>query len=299
MLPLGPPSHSGADWRQGNYIFSHFYNLAIASTKLSVLALYHRIFATRTYRLLVWATATFVLLWLLTIEVVLGFACRPVQAFWGAAPGTCLDLVVFGYFTNITNLVADLWIFALPIPMLLGLQAKLSKKIGLCFLFSVGLGTCAISAARLTWVFSFGSPDITCESSRLWMPFVQVADPFCEGTQVSLGILSAWEPCGGILGGNLPIVYKTIKGIFPGKNASSAPSDQKTGSTQESLGPKKENVYYDWVRLDSSGGTAVAMDTVPPSQERRPDTPTPKRSAASMELELFEGHPALASPHAI
>lgn len=299
MLPTGIPPCSCADWRQGNYIFSHFYNLAIASTKLSVLALYHRIFATRTYRLLVLATGSFVVLWLLTIEVVLGFACRPVQAFWAAAPGTCLDLVAFGYFTNITNLVADLWIFALPIPMLLGLQAKLSKKVGLCFLFSVGLGTCAISAARLTWVFSFGSTDITCESSSLWLPFLQATNVLCEGTQVSLGILSAWEPCGGILGGNLPIVYKTMKGIFSGRGSASAPSDQKTGSTQESLGPKKKSVHCDWVRLDSSGGTAVTMAIVRPSQKRHSDTIVPKRSAASMELELLEDLPTPASPHAL
>lgn len=144
------------------------------------------------------ATASFVVLWLLTIEVVLGFACRPVQAFWGAAPGACLDLVAFGYFTNTTNLAADLWIFALPIPMLLGLQAKLSKKVGLCLLFSVGLGTCAISAARLTWVFSFGSTDTTCKFPDL------VCYPYSLLMHFTKGPKCLWESC---RPGSLAVAY--------------------------------------------------------------------------------------------
>lgn len=101
------------------------------------------------------------------MEVVLGFSCRPIQAFWGDSEGTCINLVAFTYFTNITNLVTDLWIFALPIPIILRLQTSRDKRIGLCFLFSVGLGTCAISAARLSFVFGVGSVDYTCKHQSL------------------------------------------------------------------------------------------------------------------------------------
>jgi hypothetical protein len=114
------------------------------------------------------ATAAFVVAWIVVMEVVLGFSCRPIQAFWGEKEGTCVNLVAFTYFTNITNLVTDLWIFALPIPIILGLQASREKKIGLCFLFSIGLGTCAISAARLSFVFGVGSVDYTCKGRYLY-----------------------------------------------------------------------------------------------------------------------------------
>lgn len=46
-------------------------------------------------------------MWLVTMEVVLGLECRPIQAWWGAAEGSCLNQVAFGYFTNITNLTSD------------------------------------------------------------------------------------------------------------------------------------------------------------------------------------------------
>ncbi|KAK6064691.1 hypothetical protein SCUP515_11662 [Seiridium cupressi] len=209
----------------GNYIFSHFYDVAIASTKLSVLALYYRIFIMRTFRSFVIGTAVFVTLWMITMEVVLGFECRPIQAWWYAADGICIDLVAFAYFTNITNLVADMWIFTMPIPVILRLKANSNKELGLVFLFSVGLGTCGISAARLAFVFSQGSADITWD-------------------EVPLGILSAWEPCGGILCANLPMIYGAFfRTTNPPKSSSAAPN-----STQQS----NQNSQREWVRLNNS-----------------------------------------------
>lgn len=147
--------------------------------KLSVLALYYRIFAAYKFRIIIIITAVVVVSWLLAMEILLGLGCRPVQGWWDAtvaATATCVDKVAFTYSTNITNLLTDIWIFLMPIPIILGLQASRDKKIGLCFLFSVGLGTCAISAARLSVVFTVGTEDITCRvflsSSLLFIPAV-------------------------------------------------------------------------------------------------------------------------------
>lgn len=110
-------------------------------------------------------TATLIVMWLITMEVVLGLQCRPIQALWGALDGECLNLVASGYFINISNLVSDMWIFLLPIPTILRLHTSKHRKISLCFLFSVGLGTCVISGARLSVVVSLGATDITCKHS--------------------------------------------------------------------------------------------------------------------------------------
>ncbi|KAJ5103607.1 integral membrane PTH11-like protein [Penicillium argentinense] len=180
----------------GDYIFSHFYNAAIVGTKLSVLALYHRIFVTRSFRLMVISTAVFIFLWFCAMEISLGLECRPIQVFWDASvKGKCNNLVALTYFTNIVNLVADIWIFILPLPVIYKLQISISRKIGLSFLFGVGLATCAISAARLSVVVSQGSPDFT------W-------------AGVPLGVLSAFEPLGGILCANLPVLYRYFAKAF-------------------------------------------------------------------------------------
>lgn len=148
---------------QGDYIFSHFYNFGIATTKLAVLALYHRLFETPLFKKLVIGTASFVVAWILVMEIAMLAGCRPVQAWWGAAEGSCFDKIAFTFFTNITNLVTDLWIFSMPIPTIMRLQALRDRRLSLCFLFSVGLGTCLISAARLGFVVAVGTGDITCE----------------------------------------------------------------------------------------------------------------------------------------
>ncbi|KAL3455772.1 hypothetical protein BJX64DRAFT_294731 [Aspergillus heterothallicus] len=241
-LVYGPPHGMGRHidvvteqdvktFMMGDYIFSHFYNAAIASTKLSVLALYYRIFPKTTFRCLLILTATFVVLWLLTMELVLGFQCRPIARFWDSdIPGACFDLVAFSYFTNITNLITDLWIFALPIPIICGLQVSRNKKVGLSLLFSIGLATCAVSAARLSVVVSQGSPDFTYEG-------------------VSLGILSVWEPLGGILCANLPICYKPLASGFRkamGLSAASAQSGTACSINQRRC----------WYKLDKASRTS-------------------------------------------
>ncbi|KAI1801122.1 hypothetical protein F4811DRAFT_556131 [Daldinia bambusicola] len=216
----------------GDYVFSHFYDFAIASTKLSVLALYYRIFAATKFRIIVIVTAVCVTIWLILMEVLLGLGCQPVQGWWNsaaAATATCVDKLAFTYSTNIINLIFDMWIFTMPIPIILGLQASREKKIGLCFLFSIGLGTCAISATRLSVVVSVRSKDIT------W-------------TEVPLGILSAWEPCGSILCANLPLVYKPLVHAIQ-KLRSSIKSSR---SRSHDLGARLPPSYHDWTRLDSN-----------------------------------------------
>ncbi|KAL3474063.1 hypothetical protein BJX99DRAFT_271916 [Aspergillus californicus] len=211
----------------GDYVFSHFYDFAIASTKLSVLALYYRIFPKRAFRRVVILTAVFVLLWLATMSFVLGFMCRPIQRFWDVSvQGHCLNLVAFSYFTNITNLVTDLWIFVLPLPIILQLHVSRNKKIGLSFLFCIGLATCGISAARLSVVVSQGSSDFTCD--------------------VPLGILSVWEPLGGILCANLPITYKPLSTAFR----------KVTGLSSSDTSPDiSKRSPRSWHRLDHMGKT--------------------------------------------
>ncbi|KAL4739345.1 hypothetical protein BDV11DRAFT_170142 [Aspergillus similis] len=233
----------------GDYIFSHFYDFAIASTKLSVLALYHRIFPKPVFRRIIILTAIFVVLWLMTMELVLGFQCRPIQRFWDQdVEGKCFNLVAFSYFTNITNLTTDLWILVLPLPIILRLQVSRSKKIRLALLFSVGLATCSVSAARLSVVVSQGSADFT------W-------------AGVPLGILSVWEPLGGILCANLPISHKLfssairkVTGRTSSERSRLSPTSPRSWYQLENLPHRKANRNLD-LTTDTYYTTHSDMDS--------------------------------------
>jgi hypothetical protein len=74
------------------------------------------------------------------MEIILGLQCLPISRFWDSdVRGKCFNLVALTYFTNITNLVTDAWIFVLPLPVIFKLQMSHNRKIALSLLFSIGL----------------------------------------------------------------------------------------------------------------------------------------------------------------
>lgn len=126
--------------RKGDYIFSHFYDIALVSVKLSILAFYWRVFIHPVFRYIVIATAVFVSAWGIGITVALGLVCRPLASFWDSnIIGKCLSIVQFTYFTNISNMITDLWIFLMPVPMIWHMQLQTKKKLMLSTIFCIGL----------------------------------------------------------------------------------------------------------------------------------------------------------------
>lgn len=126
--------------RKGDFVFSHFYDFALVFVKLGILAFYWRVFVHPIFRKIVLATATFVIAWGIGITVTLFLVCRPLNAYWDSTVnGTCLTIVTFTYFTNISNLITDIWIFLMPVPMIWHLQLQTKKKLLLSLIFCVGL----------------------------------------------------------------------------------------------------------------------------------------------------------------
>jgi hypothetical protein len=65
--------------------------------------------------------------------------CRPVTYNWNKTiTGTCADVALAYLFAGISNLLIDLIIVALPLPMLWKLQLPVAKKIGISAMFSIG-----------------------------------------------------------------------------------------------------------------------------------------------------------------
>ncbi|RAK99372.1 integral membrane PTH11-like protein [Aspergillus ibericus CBS 121593] len=178
---------------KGDYIASHLYNVGLASVKLSILALYYRIFTIPWFRKTVIGCGAFVCLWIATIEIFMGLLCRPLEAFWDASvKGHCFNSSALSYYVNTSNMITDIVIFALPIGVIVRLRTTRHNKIALCIIFSIGFITCGISAARLAFVFAQTSSDVTWDG-------------------VELGVLSGFESLGGILCANLPIIYRLFK----------------------------------------------------------------------------------------
>ena len=129
---------------QLEYAFEYLWALSISAVKLSVLFFYRRLFprenTSRHWRIchytLCGASICFGVISLFGGA----FQCAPVAYLWDKAipGGTCIDFIAFARFTSIFNIVTDILILALPIPIVWQLHLERSKKIGVIGLFLLG-----------------------------------------------------------------------------------------------------------------------------------------------------------------
>jgi hypothetical protein len=118
-----------------------FWSLSLGLTKLSILALYTRIFSIRSFVLISQACAAFVVIWAMILFIGAFAICTPVQYNWDkfTTVGTCGDIRMLWAVTGGLNIFSDLVVMLLPMPYLYGLSLQLYKKIGLMVTFGIGL----------------------------------------------------------------------------------------------------------------------------------------------------------------
>ena len=84
---------------------------------------------------------------------ILIFQCSPVKKSWRPlTPGHCLPNDSTFYGLAAVTIFYDLVIFTLPIPLLLGLNINLKKRLALCFVFLLGLLTTVCSILRMVQI---------------------------------------------------------------------------------------------------------------------------------------------------
>lgn len=110
-------------------------------TKLSLLTFYLQLSPFLKFRVPVWIAIGLVSCYTVIITALLVFTCNPVWMGWSAFSdeSKCMDRGPLYIATGVSNIVTDVIIFLLPIPMIVGLQMTIEKKITAVFIF--GLGT--------------------------------------------------------------------------------------------------------------------------------------------------------------
>ncbi|KAL8690594.1 MAG: hypothetical protein Q9218_003998 [Villophora microphyllina] len=126
------------------YAFEFFWAIALVFIKLSILVFYRRLFPQQNTSTK-WRICH---LLLCVASVILGlisvfgsaFQCTPVAFFWDPTipGGHCINFSAFARFTSTLNIVTDVLILAMPIPIVWSLHLEKSKKIGVCGLFLLG-----------------------------------------------------------------------------------------------------------------------------------------------------------------
>ncbi|KZN93790.1 hypothetical protein EN45_039760 [Penicillium chrysogenum] len=115
------------------------YTLLVPTIKVSILLLYRRIFSVPKFQLASLLAGGLVLAWCLAVFITVLVQCRPISFNWNKnQSGTCISAKSFFFGNAISNLLIDVIILALPIPMVLQLQLRLSQKLTILGIFLLG-----------------------------------------------------------------------------------------------------------------------------------------------------------------
>lgn len=117
------------------------YFLNAVLTKTSLLFLYYRIFGVVKYfRYALWASAFVVLAYWIPTTILAFLGCTPFERNWDKSiPGSCVNLVAFFRWNGICNLLIDVLILALPLPMVWRLNVAVRQRVELSGIFLLGV----------------------------------------------------------------------------------------------------------------------------------------------------------------
>lgn len=243
---IGTPNTSQAFWGS-----LWLYNLSLTLTKISILVQYYRVFATPRFRICCYVMIGVVVSYGILTFFGSIFICTPVPFFWDKTipGGKCLNELVVWYLNATVNIITDLAIITMPMPVLRRLKIETSQRKGLMFIFTLGGFVCLISIMRLsTLVKIANSKDPTFDNPP--------AATF-SSVETNIGIICA---C-------LPACRPLLALLLPGRNLLPAPSSFRILNLPlDEERPK--NVP------DTTVGTLTETTTAPSPPPSRPDTAT-------------------------
>ena len=112
----------------------------VAIPKLAILALYLRLFTLKPYRIAVYALAVIVLTTGIVCPVMSLNLCRPFEFNWDRTipGGSCWDENAFYRWGSLPNILTDVVMLILPMPIVWNLHISKRLKLGLTITFLTG-----------------------------------------------------------------------------------------------------------------------------------------------------------------
>ncbi|KAM0265651.1 hypothetical protein ACHAQJ_000085 [Trichoderma viride] len=172
-LPIVDRPHASLiPYTRVNFAGRPIYQIGISFFKIALLISYLRLLKgtdQKTYRYVVFATILLVFLGHLGCALSLIFACNPVNKSWNPlVVGTCLAPGPSFTAYAVVTIVSDIIVAVLPLPVLLKLNIRLAKKLGLIGIFLLGLFTTICSILRYTQINRISTGDGNSTMLVLW-----------------------------------------------------------------------------------------------------------------------------------
>ncbi|KAF1954730.1 hypothetical protein CC80DRAFT_517345 [Byssothecium circinans] len=142
------------------YVTYFMYQVTEFLCQLSILAFYIRIVTSKKLKLITYVLMGTVTCFGLGNTGAMAFQCRPISFFWngwkGDKVGQCtVDVRLFGFVRGGIEIVLDLAILSLPLPVLAKLQMSTRKKLEIMSMFCVGFIITIVGCLRLWALVQF------------------------------------------------------------------------------------------------------------------------------------------------
>ncbi|KAI1407099.1 hypothetical protein F5Y13DRAFT_134916 [Hypoxylon sp. FL1857] len=167
------------------------YSCLSPLTKISLLALYYRIFyVSRTLRIAVWIMTGLLVSWGIGVFFTSIFTCDPIRGFWDLTIGAkCIDSALFFEAITIPNIILDVATVVLPIREVWKLQMGRDRKLAFTAIFFVGGAVVIAAVARFITVKLYQPAGGSLNTTQALVPAL-LATSF----EVNLAILGSCLP---------------------------------------------------------------------------------------------------------
>ncbi|KAF5640054.1 uncharacterized protein FTJAE_4601 [Fusarium tjaetaba] len=226
------------------YFSTVVYNVALAVIKTVFLLQYYRAIPVRQYKKTYIASVVLVTCWSLSQIFLNTFMCWPIASFWDVTiKGTCILNKSSFYVGAAGNILTDILIMVLPIPVLRSLKLGRRQKWILMSVFCLGIFTCLISLVRIKFL-NIGT-DITWHNveSASW----SVSELCC-------GIICACVPT------LRPLLSGHDRGSSHNQSSYSRHENSRTGATARQTGTSRSHEMHDLPRTLHSSEMRTDVD---------------------------------------
>ena len=127
-------------WAKCLFALDYLYVVAVALPKLAILFFYLRIFVKRPYKIITYALIGIIVSHLISEIVASALQCSPVAFDWDKTihGGHCFDQIAYYRWVTLPNIITDIIMLVLPLPLVWTLHLPQNRKIGLTFVFLTG-----------------------------------------------------------------------------------------------------------------------------------------------------------------
>ncbi|KAJ5466667.1 hypothetical protein N7539_009396 [Penicillium diatomitis] len=179
-----------------SYLFIYLFELFLI--KLCILSFYRRIFGRRTT---IWICLLLTVCWTLGSMIALLTSCAPVSYFWTSTYDLHSGHFRYDFYdyyigNAATNVLIDLLILLIPIPVVWKLKMRITQKLMITGVFFIGVFVCVASIVRLHYLtYLKNTVDITWYMSDVY-------------------VWSTVEPCLGIICACLPALQPLVRSFM-------------------------------------------------------------------------------------